>query len=215
MPGEFLLKYPSTTLKKLISACILLSASVLVTLSAAWANQVQKVAILPFETHSQEEISYIKTGLLNMLETRLAWKEHTLVVESATILKALENTNTADLTGKSLAMIMAEKTKADVVLLGSVTEFSGAFSIDARIYDVETESVTTFFSQARSVEEIIPQTSNLAGTINHKIFNRKTALLTKESSAPEPAKDLLRANPEKLLFEQFKEKKSKPFWKFW
>ena len=182
--------------------------------STGRAESVERVAVLPFEAHSMEDISYIGEGLVEMLGTRLTWKDHVEVADPAEIKKILLKTRIANLTQKDLIRRVAEQTRSHAVLKGSITELSGAFSLDIHVYEPQAGAVHTFFSQAGTVDEIIPQLNTLAGQINQEVFNRETRLLKKPT--PTAVRKNIRANPETLIPEEFREKEEKkPFWQFW
>lgn len=167
----------------------------------------KKIAILPFEIHSQKELSYIGDGIYQMLTSRLSWKERVLVAESNELAAAPNDSMAA----------VAAATAADYVISGSLTEFNGAFSVDTTVFKPSDNTSETFFGQASSMEEIIPELDILAAKINHRLFDRKTAALeTVEEKSQEPEAFDIRANPEKLMPAPIEvASKGKPFWKFW
>ncbi|MCP4116440.1 MAG: hypothetical protein GY737_13720 [Desulfobacteraceae bacterium] len=167
----------------------------------------KKIAILPFEVHSQKELSYIGDGIYHMLTSRLSWKERVMVAESNELPASPNNSMAA----------VAAATDADYVLSGSITEFNGAFSVDTTVFNPGDNTRETFFSQANSMDEIIPELDILAAKINHKLFDRKTAALeTLKEKSPEPEVFDIRANPEKLMPSPMEtNSKDKPFWKVW
>ena len=170
----------------------------------------QKIAILPFEIHSQGDLSYIRAGIHQMLASRLAWKDNVLVTEGHKF-----TAKTSD-SMKNIAKAM----DVDYVLSGSITELDGAFSLDATVFNSRSNTIETFFSQAETMDDIIPKLDILAAKINHKLFNRKTAALeTMEPAAPEEPTPDIRANPETLMPKEreadFNSTKDRPFWKIW
>jgi len=187
----------------------ILAGLVLFFSSPAIAN-LQRIAILPFEIHSQGDLSYIGAGAHQMLASRLAWKDHVLVTESH------------ELAAKTPGSMknMAKAMEIDYVLSGSITELDGAFSLDATVFNSRSNTIETFFSQAETMDDIIPKLDILAAKINQKLFNRKTAALeTMEPVNPgEPISDI-RANPETLMPKEreadFNSTQDRPFWKIW
>ncbi len=169
-------------------------------LSETSSSEIKKIAIIPFEINSQKDISYIKDGILQMLSSRLAWKNNTLVATAADKSGNIEN--------------------ADYVIRGSITEFSEAFSVDATVYNVRQNGSQSFFAQADNPEKIIPSVEMLSAKINKEIFNRETASLWLiDAEKSQASLNSIRANPEKLMplssFDQGAQQKSRPFWKFW
>ncbi len=159
------------------------------------ASTIKKIAIVPFEINSQQDISYIKNGIFQMLSSRLAWKGNTSV--------GAANKPNVDIS------------QFDYVVKGSITEFAGAFSVDATVYNVSEKQSQSFFAQAENQEKIIPSVELLSAKINKDIFNRDTEALALVDD--QKSKAAIRANPEKLIPQaaiQPAEKK-RPFWKFW
>jgi TolB-like protein len=183
-----------------------IAVSVLLFQEPALAT-TKKITILPFEIHSQKEISYIGDGIYQMLTSRLSWKERVLVAESNELPSAPNNSMAA----------VAAATNADYVLSGSITEFNGAFSVDTTVFNPGNNTSETFFGQAGSMEEIIPELDILAAKINHKLFDRKTAALEiLKDKAPGPETFDIRSNPEKLMPSLMEtDSEDSPFWKVW
>ncbi|MBI9088531.1 MAG: hypothetical protein JEZ12_04895 [Desulfobacterium sp.] len=167
----------------------------------------KKIAILPFEIHSQKELSYIGDGIYQMLTSRLSWKERVLVAESNELATASNDSMAA----------VAVATAADYVISGSLTEFNGAFSLDTTVFKPSDNTSETFFGQASSMDEIIPELDILAAKINHRLFDRKTAALeTVKNTSADPEIFDIRANPEKLMPRPMEtDAKESPFWKVW
>ena len=46
-----------------------------------FAKDKKLIAILPFETISMEDMSYVRTGIIEMLHSRLTWKDKVTVIE--------------------------------------------------------------------------------------------------------------------------------------
>jgi len=182
----------------------------------AFAKTSQKIAILPFEMISPEKITYIQSGILKMLHSRLVWKNHVAVVEKKLVKAGLNAIKSKD--HNLLIKKIAKLTNSDYILTGSITQFSNAFSIDAKVYDIKNKKYLTFFEQSKKIDDVIPKLNVIAAKINKKIFGRKTVVyeqLAKEQK--EKAEQWKRQNPEKMMpmipkGEQ--EEKSSP-WKFW
>ncbi|MBF0230631.1 MAG: hypothetical protein HQK63_13770 [Desulfamplus sp.] len=200
-----------------------------VALSETNISAIKTVAITPFQINSPKDISYIQNGIREMLSSRLAWKDKTLVVSEN--LESIKDglikkdiTETEYISSKN--NISKEKegrqnlASFDYIIRGSITEFAGAFSVDATVYNIRQNSSQSFFIQAETLEKIIPSVEILSAKINKDIFNRETASLALlEEEKKEGTTNSSRANPEKLMpltsFEQGEIEKKRPFWKFW
>lgn len=194
------------------SGLILLLAS-----NAFCADQKpQTIAILPFEIISPDDISYIRSGSLQMLHSRLRWKGHVQTVDRQQVKSHL-----ADLTDKNPNRVVkkiADRTGCDYVLTGSIIQFADAFSIDTKIIDVKNKKYLTFSEQSQKLDDVIPKINLLAAKINKKVFQRETQvyenLIKKEK---EKAEQWKRQNPEKLMpvFPQGPQEEKSSIWRFW
>ncbi|MBF0390943.1 MAG: hypothetical protein HQK71_12660 [Desulfamplus sp.] len=159
---------------------------------------IKKIAIIPFEINSQKDIDYIKGGVLQMLSSRLSWKERIVILPSN-----------------------SEESQLDYIIRGSITEFAGAFSVDATVDNLSKKSSLSFFAQADTLKDIIPSVEILSAKINKDVFGRETAELQLiDEQKNREALNNIRSNPEKLMplvsIEGGEEQKAKrPFWKFW
>ncbi len=178
------------------------------------AEPVKTVSILPFETNSQSDISYAIDGILSMLHARLFWKDKVTTVKqeiTGSILTREPITTEQDIYN------IAQKTGAGYVVAGVVTNFSGAFSIDTKVYNLKDNTVLTFFGQSENIDGLISSVDIVAAKINKKVFDRTTVSyerFKKEKVITE--EDLRRMNPEKMMPKQrvFQEEE-KPWWKVW
>lgn len=176
----------------------------------------QSIAIIPFETISQNDISYIQSGILQMLSSRLHWKDHVSVVNKHTISKHLKKNNSTK--HNQTIKAIADFTNADYVLTGSITYFSNAFSVDIKIYDIKSQQYLAFSEQSKIIDDIIPKLNVITAKINKKIFNRKTTIWERLAKQ-EKEKQLQwkRQNPEKMMpvTPRGEEEEKSSIWKFW
>jgi len=203
-------------LPKFFNTAIFLFVAFIYAISPAQA-QMQQVTILPFSIHAKQDLTYLKEGISQMLSTRLAWKEKVMVVPEKTILDEVKKT--PRLSGVPLVKFILKHTDVKYVVSGSITEFAGAFSLDTAIYtDTSGIPMHTFFGQANSPDDIIPEMNTIAAQINHAVFNRDVTTLTDNNAQRLPAKEnLTRVNPNNLIpqVSQNITPKKKPFWEFW
>ena len=201
----------------------LVPAGIIFSMAKTANAEIKTIVILPFEVNSQKDISFIRSGIAEMLNSRLSWKDHVSVVDGKDIADKKSDLQSLlkSILNKNHDLPEASPENYNYVLTGSITEFAGAFSLDVKVFNVKDKSSRSFFNQASSMEKIIPGINILAAEINKKIFNRTTeALKTRANNGKkyESKKEkTIRENPEKLMEEQFgkEEQKSRPFWKFW
>lgn len=156
------------------------------------------VGIVPFQINGPKDLAYLKQGILDMLSSRLTWKDNVKV----TALKP-----SAQLLDETSAREMGIETETDWILFGSLTVLGGSVSIDTKMVDVSGKNPThTFFVQTRSLNEVISKINQLSEDINQNIFGRGV-VAQKPQTKPKQEKptDDIRAHPEKLLQGGFQE----------
>ncbi|WDP92647.1 MAG: hypothetical protein HUN04_24165 [Desulfobacter sp.] len=182
--------------KYMITAAIL--AATALPLSPAVGQTGQTLAVLPFTIHADKNMDYVKPGICRMLYSRLTWPGKVAVVPPAKMNDALDEIGS--LSGNELIKTVYQKEKTDYILTGTITGLAGAFSIDARVYDMTNKRFMAFFEQSKNADELINRVDRIAAAINHRIFERTT--LTWEEMEQEKQKmlnDLKRKNPEHLM----------------
>ncbi len=179
-------------------------------------NGVKKIVILPFNINAEEELTHIREGIVQMFTTRLFWKDRVAVADKRDVNRSFE-----EFSGLSKARMVkgiAREAGADYVLYGSITEFGGAFSLDAAVYDAQGDQAAVFYTQASAMDRIIPELSLVAARISKTVFDRTTETYARiEEKEVMSEQKLKRMNPEKMMpYQQNKAReKDKPFWMFW
>ena len=167
-----------------------------------FADEPDRVVIIPFKMNAQEDLTFLKDGIYDMLASRLSRAGKVQVVGREETEKALE-TVTGPVNEIS-AIETGEKLNSDFVLFGSLTVFGNSVSIDAKMVDVSGNRPSlAFFNHSQGMDEVIPRINIIAGDINEKVFGIKTTVATPPpaSSTPSPGspeKDI-HAHPETLL----------------
>ncbi|MBF0201433.1 MAG: hypothetical protein HQK66_08995 [Desulfamplus sp.] len=186
--------------------------------NSLWASQagmeeIQKVAIVPFKINSGNDIGYARDGICRMLSSRIAWKNRIVVASSMEMDAVMENMG-----GQGTVQEIASLTKAHYVIQGSLTEFAGAFSLDASVFDSVGETSRRFFFQGDTLERLISGVEIIAAQINMAVFQRSTsALALLQQEDRQKPKISLHDSPERLIHEMgIHDRKAKiPFWKIW
>lgn len=184
-------------MKKVILLLYFLIFCLTLNLSGSWAGESKKVAIIPFKVNGPQDMSYLQDGIFDMLASRLADKEVT-VIEKQTVKNALEGAALASI-NESLARDIGNRLKADYVIFGSMTILGASSSLDARLVAVNAgESPISLYSQAKSPDEVIPRIIEFAETINAKLFGKEKAAAA-VTAAPSKSGAALAAHPERIL----------------
>ncbi|OGR15534.1 MAG: hypothetical protein A2097_00330 [Desulfobacula sp. GWF2_41_7] len=195
---------------------LLLLMALLIPFSSGIAavNTLKKVVIIPFEANTENDLSYMTSGILAMLESRLSWKNNVTIVRQSIVDKALPGIK--EIYESNAVLKIGEKTNADYVITGIITEFAGAYSIDTKVWNLKTKSYITFFDQSGTLDKLISKVDVVAAKINKKIFDRTTASYEKyKNEKIITEEDLRRLNPERMMPVQEPGERKKPWWKIW
>jgi TolB-like protein len=138
------------------------------------AEEVQKVAILPFTMNAERDLGFLQEGILDMLSSRIHWKGKVVVIEKGLVKKAMAgHQGPVDL---AYASEVGRRLGADYVLFGSLTLFGESVSIDATMASLtKNEPPVTVFSQTKGMESVIPEIDKFAQKVNAKMFERSPA----------------------------------------
>jgi outer membrane protein assembly complex protein YaeT len=122
------------------------------------------VAVLPFEVHSEKPLDYLEESLADLLATRLEASGRVDVVESVTLRETLiawPGEKTEDVLRR-----LARELHADWIVVGSLTELAGRYSLDLRVTPVESRvAAETLVSSAQGDDELLDRVNELAGRI--------------------------------------------------
>ncbi len=168
---------------------ILTVAAVLTSVNTAFsADKISKVLILPFNIHSEKDLSFLQKGIGEMLSTRLAFENRVITAGKGDPKIAAEKLPAA--IDEKAALIFGEKTGADYVLFGSLTVFGDSISTDAKFYDVQKKSQLVVINEFGSSQgDVIYHINVFAARINETVFGRKTV------SSQAPAKQIAQQQP--------------------
>jgi TolB-like protein len=137
---------------------------VLATFSTPGAQEVKKIAILPFAVNSNENINYIRDGIWDMLISRVTVAGKTEVLSKSSVLDAMDKQK-KDLTQADVSAI-GKRLKADYAVWGSLTKIGDSISLDGKLLDVASnQSPVTLFEQTRGMNEVIPKISEFSQRI--------------------------------------------------
>src|SRR5512134_1581399 len=155
----------SRWLAPLLVASLLLAAGAAAPALAQPAAAVRVVvAVLPFEVHSEKPLAYLEGSLADLLATRLEASGRVDVVESVTVRETLiawPGEKTEDVLRR-----LARELRADWIVIGSLTELAGRYSLDVRVTPVESRvAAETMVSSAQGDDELLDRVNELAGRI--------------------------------------------------
>lgn len=122
------------------------------------------VAVLPFRVNSARPLGYLENSLADLLATRLEASGRIEVVESMTVretLVAYPGERTEDAVRR-----IARELGADYVVVGSLTELAGRYSLDVRLTPVDSRVATsTMTFTAEGEDALLDRVNELASRI--------------------------------------------------
>jgi TolB-like protein len=168
------------------------------------SNKVYRVAILPFQIHSQENLDYLREGIYDMLSSRIAAEGKIMVVERTTVERAFYEERPMRL-DETVAKKIGMRVGADYIVLGSFTKIGDYISLDARLISITEEKPPVgVFTQHKGIEDMMLKIGEFAQDISYKITGRgATASRPADSRHPylvQPKKEIGRIDPAGLGF---------------
>lgn len=143
------------------------------TLPAVWAAEEgnrPKIAVLPFTVHAANDMSYIRSGLRDMISSRLAGRVGATIISRSLVDQAVSGLD--NFANPDLNRMVGSTLSADYVLVGSLTAFAGATSIDAVLYPVTgSEGVRNFSVSAPTEGALIKAVDDLTMDIAEQAFS--------------------------------------------
>jgi len=123
-----------------------------------------RLAILPFQIHSSEDLTYLQRGIQDMLSTRIAQQGGVEVLDRGKI-ASLEKEYSSGMDIAKAASIGA-KLGVDFVVFGSISKLGSHVSLDGQVVDVKNgSSRASLAAEAPNLDGVIPQVGRLAQEI--------------------------------------------------
>lgn len=165
---------------------IAMVAIILLTSTALAADALQRVLILPFNIHAEQDLTFLENGILDMLSTRLTLAGKTITIPKEDARHAIENMPKP--IGENAAILLGASLGANYVVLGSLTVFGTSISTDARFIDVvEQKPVVTFNQFGRDPGDVIAHVNQFAGQVGQDVFGIISRHAQPASAAPASA----------------------------
>ena len=137
-----------------------------------FSEEPQKLAILPFTMNSDRDLNFLREGIMDMLSSRLAWKNKLEIIEKGVVKK--ESAAVPGPMNETKALAIGKALGADYVIFGSLTVFGESVSLDAKIMDVKkSEILITAYDQSKGMDGVIPTVNQFAENINAKIMGKE------------------------------------------
>jgi TolB-like protein len=187
----------------LFLSLILISPSPSITQTTD-AGKVYKVAILPFQIHSQENLDYVREGIYDILSSRITAEGRIVVVERSLVERAFVEERPMRL-DETVAKKIGMRVGADYIVLGSLTKIGDYISLDARLISITEEKPPLgAYTQHKGIEDVMLKMGDFAQDIGNKILGRRpTVGRATEPRHPyliKPGRETGRIAPEGLDF---------------
>lgn len=152
---------------------LLIITTIFLLPNAAYSQRSVSIVILPFEIYSQEDLSYLKAEIPDVIKKQLKQDgADVIVLESISDLP--------DYPGKKTAMDIdairniGVKNGTDHVVWGSFTRIGQKFSLDAKMIESFGQSPPKlFYVEGKGMENLLGSVNGLAGELGIKLFKRE------------------------------------------
>ena len=150
---------------------LITSILVLFNLVLSFSEEPKKLAIISFTMNSDRDLDFLGEGIVDMLSSRLTWKEKLDVINKEIVNK--EISTVPGPVNETKAFAIGKALGADFVIFGSLTVLGESVSLDAKILDVKkSEILITAYDQCKGMDEVIPAVNRFAENINAKIMGK-------------------------------------------
>ena len=147
------------------------------------ATEPAKVLIFPFNIHSKDDLSFLNTGIIDMLSSSLSKKDKVIIVKPP---------DTAHPGGvdEVTAIKLASDLNTDYVVIGSLTVFGNSVSTNAIFIDVKkNEPLVTLNEYGENRGDVLSHVNLFAAGINKHLFGGEEIVLQPpvKKEIPEPS----------------------------
>ncbi len=144
-----------------------------------------KLAILPFQVNSSEDLGYLQKGLSDMLASRVVQEGGIKVLDRSAI-QALQSEYASGLDPVKAAAL-GKKLGADFLVFGSINKLGSHVSLDGEVVDVgKGTSGGRLSAEAPNLDGVIPQIGRLAQEIRRVALGQQVSSRS-QSAAAAPA----------------------------
>ena len=151
--------------------CPFLLLSIFLIAGVANAQQTVRVIILPFEVYAQEDLSYLKQQIPQVIKTQLEQEgARVLILDNQTIASRQLRTDSV-----SAIRQIGVETGAQYVVWGSLTWLGQNFSLDSKLLSSDkVEDPHVFSAEGEGVENLPATVKALVQAMALKLFKRET-----------------------------------------
>jgi outer membrane protein insertion porin family len=153
--------------KKNLVMLMIVFAIALCTAAPAMADDIRKIAVFPFEINSRTNAAALQDALDRGLPSELLKSKFIRLIDRDAVAGALRGKRPDEATALSAGKALG----ADLVILGSLSEFGELISIDAKVIDLRTgRMIPGIFAQGRGAENLPAILAQLKTDILRRVF---------------------------------------------
>jgi TolB-like protein len=155
---------------------VVILATALLVFLPLWsgAQPSLRVAVLPFTVHSEEDLSYLRNGIWDIISTRIIVEGEIEAVGKPLVERFLPDLG--DEVTDQGARWLGNRVGADYVVYGSITKVGEYISLDAKVVHVPgTRPTTSAFAEHKGVDEVMTKVATFAKDIANRIGGRATS----------------------------------------
>jgi outer membrane protein insertion porin family len=161
--------------KKVIFAKVifLLALLLLIDYPNAFAEDVKKIVLLPFDVYSKANVSNLQEAIYKGISSELVKSKNIQLIEKSALAKTIEGKRIDE----KLSLAIGKETGAHYVIMGSLSEIGQIMSVDAKVIDVkEGKTLPGIFAQGKGIESIGSLSSQIRTNILIKIARDMTIM---------------------------------------
>lgn len=153
--------------KSLITAFFVIQ---LISVGEVFSQEPLKLLVLPFEVHSEEDISSFRRELLETLASTLDEVKEVEVVAGER-LKAIVLERGITRFDEDVASRLGKELKVDFIILGSITKLGRRFSIDTKVLNLALDRLSALsYIEGDDPKELLRGAVGLAHTIHQEVL---------------------------------------------
>ncbi len=152
---------------------LLIIATTFLLPNAAYSQRSVSIVILPFEIYSQEDLSYLKTEIPDVIKKQLK-QDGANVIALESIFGLPEYLGEETAAGIDAIRNLGVESGADYVVWGSFTRIGEKFSLDAKMVESFGQNPPKiFYVEGKGIENLFGSVKELAGDLGIKLFKRE------------------------------------------
>jgi TolB-like protein len=146
------------------------------------AADIPKIAIVPFKINAEKDLSFLQSGITDMLAFRISVEGRITVADRDVTEKAIQAAKGS--LNRAAACEIGSALGADYVIFGSLTMFGNTININGELSEVAGKKPLLNFSElSQTVDDVIPQINRFATDATHAV----ASVAAGSASVPPPS----------------------------